>query len=428
MRDVSPILPAPDLPGAKIVYRFPDLHPGQREILQKDARFKVLACGRRWGKTRLGCLMTLASALEGGSSWWVAPTYKQAEIGWRMLRWLLRHVIGVQWRHSDRLAELPNGGWLQVRSADDPDSLRGEGLDRLVVDECALVSERAWTECLRPTLTDRRGGALFISTPRGLDWFWRLWELGRAGDDADWASWRFPSAANPFLDAEEIEKARQILPDRVFRQEYMAEFLEDAGGVFLGVQAVIDQGRSENESPKLGSRYVGGVDLARVADYHVTTIFDTSGRQVYWHRINQVSWERQIGSIIAASRAYNCAMVVDSTGVGDPIVEQLRRVGAPIVGFPISHTSKEPLIDRLAMSIEQGRVRLMDIPEQTRELRAYQYAMTARRHVTMSAPDGMYDDCVIALALAIHQLRGPSGPVPAVGLGMARSAVAVERA
>lgn len=309
---------------------------------------------------------------------------------------------GAAIREGDRKVDFPGGGWYQVRSADDPDSLRGEGLDRVILDECAFISESAWSEALRPSLSDKKGSALFVSTPSGRNWFWRLWTKGQSGDDPEWASWQFPSGSNPFLDPVEVAAAKQDLPERTFLQEYLCEFIEESGGVFRNVQACVDAGRRDADDHTLYLTYTMGVDLARVQDFTVLCVLDNTGRQVYFERFNQISWERQIGAIVAAARKYGARIVLDSTGVGDPIFERVRQSGLPTTPFAFTSSSKESLIDALAMKIERTELRLMDLPVQTNELLAYQYELTPNRNVRMNAPQGSHDDCVIALALAAH--------------------------
>jgi hypothetical protein len=336
----------------------------------------------------------------GGASWWVAPSYKVAAVGWRQLKRLAQQIPGTAIWEGDRKAEFPGNGWFQVRSADDPDTLRGEGLNRVVIDECAFVSEAAWTEAIRPALSDRKGDALLISTPKGQNWFWRSWVKGRA-EGGDWKSWSFPSVSNPFLDPAEIESARHDLPERTFIQEYLAEFLPDAGGVFRNIAGAIDAGRSQPDRYDKAARYVLGVDLARVEDFTVIDAMDSTGRQVYHERFNQISWERQVNAIASASARYgNAPVYLDTTGVGDPPHEMLRKAGVRVHPYPMTNASKEALIDNLAMRIERGTTRLMDVPAQGDELRAYRYELTPSRNVRMNAPEGMHDDCVIALALA----------------------------
>lgn len=205
---------------------FPALHAGQREVAKHPARFKVLAAGRRWRKTSLGVQLCLSTSLGGGRTWWVAPSYPMAAIGWRMARHLARQIPLAEIREAEKLIVFPTRGELQVKSADNPDSLRGSGLNGVVLDEAAYAQEAAWKEALRPALSDRQGWALFISTPSGLNWFHELYEQAATADG--WACWQFPTWSNPHIAPEEIEAARRELGDVIFRQEYGAEFLEEA--------------------------------------------------------------------------------------------------------------------------------------------------------------------------------------------------------
>lgn len=242
-------------------------HDGQRQVHEAlhDGRVVVLDSGRRWGKTRLGVNECLDAAARGGRAWWVAPSYKVAAVGWRPLQ-DIGERIGAEVRRVDRQVTLPSGGWVQVRSADDPASLRGEGLDLVVVDEAAHISkfEEAWKQALRPALSDRKGKALFISTPKGFNHFYELYRDCDSRDD--WQAFQFPSWTNPYLDADEIEDAKRDLPDLVFRQEYGAEFVQLAGALFRREWfGIID------DAPEL--RYARYWDLAasekKTADYTV---------------------------------------------------------------------------------------------------------------------------------------------------------------
>ena len=205
----------------------PDFHKGQAVVASSQARFRILAAGRRWGKTRLGVWECLKVASEGGRAWWVAPTYPLASEGWRPLR-----LIGQQWPGAkvlevDKEVRLPGGGFVQVRSADEPQRLRGAGLDFCVVDEAAFCKLEAWEEALRPALSDKLGRALLISTPKGRNWFADYWD--RAPARTDWQRFQFATTDNPYMPEGEVESAQQELPSLVFRQEYLAEFVEAKG-------------------------------------------------------------------------------------------------------------------------------------------------------------------------------------------------------
>ena len=215
----------------------------------------MLVCGRRWGKTRLGVVEALAVALRGGRVWWVAPVYSQALIAWRLLGPMARQIPGAVPRESEHVLRLPGGGEVWCKSADRPDALRGEGLDLLVMDEADFVDEAVWTESLRATLSDRKGRALFISSPRVEGgWFHRLFLEGqRPGGDVQ--SWSFPSVTNPHLDPAEIDAARRQLPSIVFRRESEADFVSAAG-------ARIQRAWIRTAPPPAGLELVMGVDLA----------------------------------------------------------------------------------------------------------------------------------------------------------------------
>ncbi|PLS84878.1 MAG: hypothetical protein CYG60_15580 [Actinobacteria bacterium] len=222
-----------------------NLHPGQKEVWGSGARFRVVACGRQWGKSRLGSAVAFARALEGQSVWWVAPDYPIATIGWKLLKGLARQVPGVEVRESERLLAFASGGWLQVKSAHSEGSLRGVTLDFLVVDEAAFVAADRWISELRPTLAVKNGGALFISTFDGENWFYDLYQRGQDPEQPEWASWRKISSENPYFSAEELEEARRTTPKAEFEQEYMANPLSYVGAVFPGEKL---QGASERKA------------------------------------------------------------------------------------------------------------------------------------------------------------------------------------
>lgn len=209
--------------------KLPELHSGQLEVASSDARFKVLVAGRRWGKTRLGVWLCIAKAMQGKRTWWVAPTYAMALEGWKEIR-----TLGVDYgcvvKEYEKTLYTPTGGQVTVRSADNPDRLRGAGLDYIVLDECAYIKEDVWKEVLRPTLTERRGGALFISSPKGYNWFSRLYD--DAAKYSDWSRWQLPTSTNPFVPLEELEVAKREIGSFLYSQEYEAEFVEAKGGIF----------------------------------------------------------------------------------------------------------------------------------------------------------------------------------------------------
>lgn len=210
--------------------RLPPLAAWQDEIARDASRFKVVCAGRQSGKTALGTILLVAAAVQGGDVWWVAPTFPLGELAWKTIDLLCRQIPGCRFegRPVFRIT-LPSGGTIQLRSSDNPDSLRGATLDGVVFDEAAQAKTEAWPT-LRPTLSVRKGWALFISTPKGLNWFHDLFE--EAKDRKGWRTWTFPSTVNPYLDAEDVELARESMSSLVFSQEYEAEFISHGSGMF----------------------------------------------------------------------------------------------------------------------------------------------------------------------------------------------------
>jgi len=380
-------------------------HPGQTKVHVDPARFKVLAAGRRWGKTRLGVHECLDYAAQGKRAWWVAPTYKMGEVGWRPLR-RMGARIGANISKVDRQVTLSNGGEVTVRSADNPDSLRGEGLDLVVIDECSFVAEAAWTEALRPALSDRKGSAMFISTPKGRNWFFRMYQKGLATDNGngDWQSWQLPTSDNPYIDPSEIEAARELLPELIFEQEYLAVFLEGEGAVFRNIDACMS---APDTTPKEheGHHIIAGVDWGKQADFTCISVgCNTCKQEIARDRFNQIDYHFQRKRLEVLHSKWNMTSITaESNAMGDPVIEELQRAGMPVSGFQTTAQSKPPLIENLALVLEREEWQFQQDPIWTGELEAYERKVspiTGRSQY--SAPEGLHDDTVIARALMVR--------------------------
>ncbi len=376
-------------------------HPGQRAILQHPARFKVVACGRRFGKTETGKILLVERALAGAVGWWISPTYRMADEVWRDLKAALDGAIARKNEDMRRL-DVIGGGVIRVRSGRNPDGLRGAGLDLAVLDEAAYLHPDVWRAAIRPALSDRRGEALFLSTPRGRNWFWGVWMNGQSASHPDWMSWRFPTAANPLIDPAEIEAARASLPERVFREEYLAEFQDDGGLVFRRVEACATV--PPGGQPEPGARYVFGVDWAREDDFTCIAVLDARARRlVALDRFNEIGWALQRGRLAAlADRWRPEAIWAEANSVGGPNIEALQVEGLPVIPFTTTATSKGPLIEALALALERDELAILPDPALLNELSAYRLERLPSGRFRYGAPPGGHDDCVIALALAWH--------------------------
>ncbi|MCA9774007.1 MAG: terminase family protein [Myxococcales bacterium] len=210
-------------------------HEGQSRLHGAKERFRVLIAGRRWGKSLAASKEIEPVAYEEGRRIWiVAPTYDLAD---KVFREVWRELVVLQdfaarKRESDQKIVTRSGTVIEAKSAESPASLVGEGLDLLVVDEAAKVRRSVLEQHLRPTLSDRRGRALFITTPEGMNWVHDLYLRGQDPAHPTWWSARSPSWTNPYLAAEDLDEARRTLPERIFAQEYAGEFTGLAGRVY----------------------------------------------------------------------------------------------------------------------------------------------------------------------------------------------------
>ena len=392
---------------SKTIINFPKLHDGQLEVANHPARFRILAAGRRWGKSRLGSALCVAEALRGGRAWWVAPSYPVANVGWRMIKKLATPIPGAEVRLVDRSVIFANGGEVRVRSADNPDSLRGEGLDLVVLDECAFMKQDAWTEALRPSLSDRQGRGVFISTPKGRGWFWSLYQSGIGQSNNEFYSWQLPTSTNPYIAKSEIEAARMMLPERIFQQEYLASFLEDGGGTFRRIMESATA--TELDAPIPGRQYIAGVDVASKVDFTVVSVFDAASQeQVYLDRFNRVEYPVLEDRLHALYKRFNMtAMTVEDNSIGQGVIDHLRQRSMNIIGFHTSNTTKQIIIQQLAAAFEHGDIKILPDPIQVGELQAYEGKRTPNGSFGYSAPDGLHDDTVMAMAIAWNGLSTP---------------------
>lgn len=296
---------------------------------------------------------------------------------------------------------MANGGVIEFRSAEDTGGLVGEGLRWLIVDEAARVPELTWQSDLEPTLATHEAPALLISTPRGKNWFYQAWLKGQDGDNAGYASWQLPSNSSPYFKQSEFDRLQRELPADIFAQEVLAEFIEGAGSVFRNIEACI--GGELLSGPAEGATYVMGIDLAKHEDWTVISVVDTAtGQLVACERFQHLDWFVQREMIKTAYTTWKRPItIVDATGVGDPVVEELRREGVDCEGFTFTATSKGDLVQGLRLAIEQEAVTIPAACEVLRaELGAYTYEMTPAGRITYGAPAGFHDDAVMSLALA----------------------------
>ena len=383
-------------------------HPGQQRVLAQQARFNAACCGRRWGKTKLGTNRIVAPCLRGAPVAWFSPTYRMLTEVWREIRQVLEPATERVSTQEHRI-ELVTGGVFEMWSLDAPNTARGRRYRMAVVDEAAMVVdlEQAWNAVIRPTLVDFKGRAWFLSTPKGRNFFKTLFDLGQDPGHPEWASWQLPTLDNPHIAPEEVEAARLMLPERTYAQEFLAQFLEDGGGVFRRVRDAI--GATPQDGKQAGRRYVVGVDWGKLEDFTVLVVIDTTTQEVVCvDRFNQIDYAVQVPRLQALCERFSPdAVYAEQNSIGVPLIEQLQRAGLPVYPFVTTNASKAVAIDALALAFERGEIRIPDDPVLVGELLAYDAERLPGGLLRYGAPAGMHDDCVMALALA---WQGASSP------------------
>lgn len=409
----APILNADEPEGRRPEAEW-SFHSQQWEAWQSPAREKVVVAGRRGGKSELSVRWVLAGAkdddLKGtpGVSWVIVPAYPMARILWRKFESLAPEGWITDKRGTDRLPDrfMVGRSVIEFKSADAPERLVGEGLRRVAMDECGIMADAVWEESVRPTLLDHKAPALMTGTPKVRNWFYRQYARGLAGDDPMVATFAWPTTANPWIDPEEVYRLKAEMPERLYRQEILAQFLDSEGQVFRNIRACVAPLSLERTA-------VYGVDLARKADYTVVIGLDAEGRMTYLHRMRNVDWPQQRAYLEGLAGGRHVRFVVDQTGVGDPVVQDLKKAGLSVLGFIFTAKSKRNLVDGLAVAFENATIRVSNDLTLLNELEAYTYVAgaTGPRY---SAPEGQHDDCVMALALAVHGLRRKT---PGISIG-----------
>jgi hypothetical protein len=312
-------------------------------------------------------------------------------------RWDKRLLRNVTNRPPQKF-EIPEfGSFVECKSIDNVNSLLGEELDLVIFDEAARFPPEIYERYIAARLASRKGKLFSISTPFGKNWFYR----NHLKADA---AFNFPSNSNPHFPPEEWERAKNNLPEMIFKQEYEAKFLEDAASVFRR----IDECVSDNclKDVVAGHSYLMGVDIGKVEDFTVITVIDRqSNNVVYQDRFNKIDYPFQKARILATAQRYNRARItIDSTVVGSPIKEDLERMGAYIDDFKFSNKSKKELIEKLSIFIEQKAIKIPNDPILIDELESFGYHLSESGNVIYSAPKGQHDDMVCSLALAVWNL------------------------
>ena len=337
---------------------------------------------------------------RGQSFWWISPVYPQAKIAFRRLKRGLPENL-YQANESELTVTLPNEAIISFKSAEKPDNLYGEDVFAAVMDEATRMREEAW-HAIRSTLTATRGYVRIIGNVKGRrNWAYALARKAEGGE----LGWLYSKlTADDAVEAgiiasDEVEQARSQLPENVFKELYFAEPSDDGGNPF-GQEAIRQCIGDISGKPPV----VYGVDLAKSVDWTVAIGLDDTGAVCRLDRY-QLPWEETVRRLVQEIGL--TPAIVDSTGVGDPIVERLQRELSNVEGYHFSSTSKQKLMEGLAVAIQSNEIQYPN-GAIVSELDAFLFEYT-RTGVRYSAPQGVHDDCVMALGLAVYGRTGAAG-------------------
>lgn len=395
-----------DLTG---IYALP-LYDRQREAIFAKERYAIIEASTKAGKTH-GCIKWIYEqarvGIPGQNYWWVAPIVAQAKIAFRRMRRALK-VGTYAYNKSELWIELEGAGTIWFKSADNPDSLYGDDVVAAVLDEASRCKEDSFN-ALRSTLTATQGHLRLIGNVKGRkNFFYKMARKAQAGEpNMHYARITAYDAVDAgVLPLAEIEDAKAVLPENVFRELYLAEPSDDGGNPF-GLKH-IEACTKENLSSLPAVAF--GIDLAKSHDWTVVIGLDEFGAVSFFERW-QGPWEPTIQRILSIVARYpDSEVLVDSTGVGDPILEALQKaIRGRFEGFKFTAATKQSLMEGLAVGIQNGACRFpLGIIKDELDEFEYQYTRTGVRY---SAPDGAHDDCVCALALAWRRFETWVKPV-----------------
>lgn len=388
----------------EVTIKLKQLHAAQKEVYHSQAQFTVLACGRRFGKTELGKDKIINSILDKPKPYfYLVPTYTDMLQLWDEFLELGRGII-LDHPKNERRMKFATGGMLWFFSSESVDRMRGKAYAGGIIDEAATIPnlEYAWDRVIFPALTDHSGWAWFLSSFRGRNYFWQLYNRGQDSLFPDWASFSFVTADNPHMPSHQIELAQRSMAQKAFEEEYLAIPNDDFGSVFRNVNACIRVKEHIYNEP-----IVFGVDWGRYKDFTVIVVMGRDTKQVYeLDRFQDIDWALQRGRLQALYNRWKPRQILaESNSIGEPNIEALQQLGLPVRGFLTTNASKNNIIDDLALSIENCEVGFDDrkphVKEMIAELQAYEMERLPSGNFRFNAPSNSHDDTVMALALAL---------------------------
>lgn len=336
---------------------------------------------------------------------WVSPVYSQcSKIQKELMQAIGSSGLVKNCNYSENYISLRNGSEILFRSAEKYDNIRGLTMDYGILDEAAFMKEEAWKEAIRPVFMVRGRKVVFISTPKMKNWFYELFQLGKSEDHPNYVAYTGSSYDTPYIDPEEIADAKRTLPENIFRQEYMAEFIDGGGEVFSDLEK-----NQFRQWPKPNGKVYCGIDAGRANDYTVATFIDSTGQVVEIYRNNQVEWSQMIDAIAQLCRKWNATTMIEVNSIGDVLFEQLKKQWHDTHPFTTSNKSKQEIIEGLILDMNESTIRIPAselFSPLLHELEIFTYDYNPKtRSISYGHPNGQHDDTVMSLAIANYNRK-----------------------
>jgi phage FluMu gp28-like protein len=339
---------------------------------------------------------------------WLAPIYGQSKKVFQELSNLLANTtLTKSINKSELTITFINGSVIYFRSAEREDNLRGNTLDYLVVDEAAYIRDSVWSQVLRATVLVKGKKVLFLSTPRGRNWFYEMALRGDSEEYPQYKTFKGSSFDSPYISEDELNEAKMSLPESIYRQEILAEFLEGAGEVFgnLKLTCVMSNYPQQDTTKK----YYAGLDFGRQNDYTVLIVLNSEGEIVDFYRERQKSWDIIISEVVAKLRKWRPVCYAEVNSIGDVLYEQIKKQYPSVQPFITNNESKQNMIEDLIMGMNENKLKLPTQELNTdlyKELSVFTYEYSPKsRKIKYGAPSGFHDDTVISLALSYHSFK-----------------------
>ena len=379
-------------------------HLKQKEIhnsiINESYKYYILNIGRQFGKTMLGINQMLYWAInhKGCNIAWVTPIYKQSKKVFDEMEKVTKSSGLFEYNRSDLTISAFNSQ-IQFFSGERPDNIRGNTFDYLIVDEMAFTRPELWSEVLSATVLVKGKKVIFISTPKGKNHFYQL--SLQPNYDNRYKYFHYSSYDNPMIDVEDLEERKRSLPKHIFEQEYLAKFIDNASGLFKNVDSCVIKPAERTQ------KLFGGLDIGRADDYTVLTILNKSYQMVYVQRWRQQEWSKIIDEVATKIREYNAEIFVEVNNQGDVFFEMLQnKVYNNVQPYVTSTATKPIMIEDLAVHFENKDIGILNENWLVDELNAFTYIYNEKtRRVQYGAPQGVHDDGVMSLALAVQSIK-----------------------